>query len=327
MNNGILVISLDLEMMWGCHDWCTVKDYGLTNIQNVRLVITRMIDLFKKYDVHATFASVGLLMCSNEYEALKYRPEIVPHYVNKKLSPYKSGLIEDISSQNRELFYGSDIIDKLKRTNGIEIGTHTFSHYYCWEQGQTIEDFDADLTQSVKIAESKGINLRSIIFPKNNVDTRYLPVVSKHNITCYRGNPKRFFSNPESRIADIVQRISRLLDNYLPLTNNCYSPSELNRLEDPMNIPASRFFRPYYPKLKYFESLKIKRITNEIKNAAKKGLIYHLWWHPHNFGANVDYNLSELEQVLSCFKECSKSMGMKSLNMGELYSIIKNQSL
>lgn len=51
-------------------------------------------------------------------------------------------------------------------------------------------------------------------------------------------------------------------------------------------IPA--ILRPYSAALKSLEPLKLKRITSELDCAAQEGLIYHLWWHPHNFGVNLE---------------------------------------
>ena len=68
--SGYLVISLDFEMMWGCHDWATVDGYGSSNIRNVRQVISRMLQLFDKYNVHAPFATVGLIMCDDKKDAI-----------------------------------------------------------------------------------------------------------------------------------------------------------------------------------------------------------------------------------------------------------------
>ena len=42
---------------------------------------------------------------------------------------------------------------------------------------------------------------------------------------------------------------------------------------------------------------------NEMTMAAKKGEIYHLWWHPHNFGINLYENMNNLKLILEHFKK------------------------
>lgn len=65
-----------------------------------------------------------------------------------------------------------------------------------------------------------------------------------------------------------------------------------------MNLRASRFLRPYSPKLSLLEPLKVARVKAGITHAARAGEVFHLWWHPHNFGADLEENLASLEKVL-----------------------------
>jgi pyruvate-formate lyase len=54
--------------------------------------------------------------------------------------------------------------------------------------------------------------------------------------------------------------------------------------------------------------------------AAKNGEVYHLWWHPHNFGKNQDQNFKNLKEILDHFASLKNEYGMKSLNMNEVAS-------
>jgi hypothetical protein len=55
-----------------------------------------------------------------------------------------------------------------------------------------------------------------------------------------------------------------------------------------------------------------------MKHAAKNGLVYHLWWHPHNFGIHQEQNLHVLKNVLDYFGQLAQEYGMVSRSMGEL---------
>ena len=57
--------------------------------------------------------------------------------------------------------------------------------------------------------------------------------------------------------------------------------------------------------------------------AAIKGEMYHLWWHPHNFGANIDENFYNLEQILKHFNYCRNKYKMQSFTMSELSTLVK----
>ena len=54
-----------------------------------------------------------------------------------------------------------------------------------------------------------------------------------------------------------------------------------------------------------------------MERAAMKNEVYHLWWHPHNFGINLKENLGFLEAVLKHYKVLHKEIGMQSRNMKE----------
>ena len=52
--------------------------------------------------------------------------------------------------------------------------------------------------------------------------------------------------------------------------------------------------------------------------AAKKGRLFHLWWHPHNFGNNIRYNIDFLKKILDYQRVLNKKYDFQSLNMGEI---------
>ena len=59
--------------------------------------------------------------------------------------------------------------------------------------------------------------------------------------------------------------------------------------------------------------------------AAKKGLVYHLWWHPHNFGSNIESNISFLEKILVHYRKLKTEFNFESVNMGRLSKELKNE--
>lgn len=323
INYGSLVISLDFEMMWGCHDWSTPQEYGVTNIKSVRYVIDSMLKMFSMYGVHATFATVGLVFCKNTSDVEHYLPSIKPTYENINLSPYKDDYINQISKENQELYFAPDVIVKLKSNKGIEIGTHTFSHYFCWEPGQSLQQFRADLQAMNSISYDNDIDIKSIVFPKNQVSSDYLKVCSLEGIKCYRGNSSKYFGDSKTKFGSLRNRICRLLDSYINVGGmTTFKYSDIDIEEQPLNIRASRMLRPYSKIFSVFEPLRLNRVQSELKYAALNNEVYHLWWHPHNFGANVNQNLSFLEKILKCYKECSERYGMKSYTMSELMQLL-----
>ena len=143
INDGHLVISLDFELHWGVFDVRTVKSYEV-NLLQVRPVITRLLELADAYDIKLTFSTVGFLFAENKEELKKYLPKNKPTYKNQKLSPYP--LLDSIADTESEdpFHYAKSVVDQIKNNGKHEIGTHTFSHYYCHELGQTVEQFEDD---------------------------------------------------------------------------------------------------------------------------------------------------------------------------------------
>lgn len=318
IDHGSFVISLDFELSWGMIDKSTAEEYGRTHVARVPEVVKSMLALFDKYDVMATFATVGLIMLSDKNEALNLAPSHKPLYKNSILSPYADKFIENIKTENVKLYFAPELIEKLKNNHHIEIGTHTFCHYYCWEDGQTVEQFEQDLLTAIKIAQKNDIKLTSIVFPRNQVSKLYLQTCAKHGIEIYRGNAVKFYEQPKNKIHGYKNRINRLLDTYIKIgKRTTISYKTIDSLENPINVPASRFLAPYSNKLAFFEGLKLNRIKTEIKYAAKQHELYHLWWHPHNFGDNIEKNLENLEEILKYYDKCRKKYGMQSYTMTE----------
>jgi len=322
---GKFVISLDFELMWGVRDKKTVKDYG-ANIIGVHKVIPRLLEIFRKHKIKATFSTIGLLFFKNKEELLTGIPNIQPLYKDQNLSPY-NGHFESMGSDcdNDKYHYAPHLIREIQKYHEQEIGTHTFSHYYCLEQGQTLQAFKADIESAISIANKQNISLTSLVFPRNQFNDDYLKVCLDLGIFCYRGNEHSWLYRAKNGNDEtILRRAFRLIDAYFNLSgHNCYSDEYL-RSKMPIDIPSSRFLRPYSKKLKILEGLRLSRIKSGMTYAAKNKLTYHLWWHPHNFGVNQDENFAFLEKILSHFELLHRKYNFQSHTMTDLANIIKN---
>jgi hypothetical protein len=120
-----------------------------------------------------------------------------------------------------------------------------------------------------------------------------------------------------------LRRALRLLDSYLNLSG--HHTYALTDCQDGAvcNFPASRFLRPYSPRLAALDGLRLQRITRAMTYAARHQQIFHLWWHPHNFGRYLTENMAMLEKIISHFHVLEQQYGMRSLNMGELAALVE----
>lgn len=315
--NGNFVISLDYELMWGVRDKKSKEDYG-SNIVSVNNVINDLLKYFETYNINATFATVGFLFFDNKKQLDEQLPSLKPTYDDKNLSPY-NGYIHSIKNLEQDLLhFASKDIDKIKSCCNHEISTHTFSHYYCLEPGQKLEQFKHDIKSAIKIAKQKGVDIKTIVFPRNQFNEEYRDLLISQGIKAYRGNEKSwFYKERNGQEETLLRRLMRLIDTYINISgNHCY---KINTNRDELtNIPSSRFLRPYNPKLKLLEKFRIRRITQSMTYAAKNGMTYHLWWHPHNFGSYKEENFKFLETILNHYKELNKRYNFKSVSMKEL---------
>ncbi|MFV9551012.1 polysaccharide deacetylase family protein [Algibacter sp. PT7-4] len=325
---GKFVMSLDFELLWGVLDVKNVTNYK-NHILGVKKAIPELLNLFELYNVKATFAIVGFLFASNKQDLLKYLPNKKPNYKNKEYSPYTSKLSALVKENiNNDLYFAEDIINLIQSKPIHEIASHTFSHYYCSEDGQSIEEFKADIEAAIKIAKSKGIKLNSFVFPRNQFNKQYLEVLAELGISSYRGNASLWFDKATTSTTEqdknYTLRLLRLIDSYINLSGHNSFSLNNSKLEYPHNITSSRFLRPYSNTLKFLDGLRLKRIKNSMTYAAKNNQVYHLWWHPHNFGQNLNENLLFLKHILEHFKYLNKKYDYQSVTMNDCSNEIKS---
>jgi len=315
---GALVISLDFELYWGMRDVRGIENYRET-LLGERLVVPALLQLFQEYEIHATWATVGFMFCETRDELLRQAPTKKPLYVNHALSPYPHLSHVGRDEQEDPFHFAPSLIKLIASSPHQEVATHTFSHYYCLEKGQDIESFRADLEAAKKVASKYTLNMESLVFPRNQFNGDYLSACKELGIKAYRGNERSWIYRAKSREDEsLVRRAVRLLDAYVNISgHNCYA---LERLpcEVPVNVPSSRFLRPVSISRRLLEPLRMRRILSDLTHAAKKGLVYHLWWHPHNFGDRMEENLAFLKKILDHHAMLKEVYGMESLHMGDI---------
>jgi peptidoglycan/xylan/chitin deacetylase (PgdA/CDA1 family) len=322
--NGHLILSLDFELFWGVFDARSLDSYK-ENLHNVKTVIPRLLELCDTYDAKLSFATVGMLFAKSKEELLSASPALKPTYNNSNFNVYQ--YISSLGSITPEdpYHYANSLLELIRENGNHEIGSHTYSHYYCNEAGQDKFQFEDDLKANIAIAKKNNIALKSFVFPRNQINKDYLTICKNHGIICYRGIEKHWIYNTHDTktLESPICKIIRLLDSYVNITgNHTYDVSAINTDNSIINLPASKFLRPYSSILRVLEGLKLKRIKNAMTSAAKENKVYHLWWHPHNFGSHIDKNFEGLEQILKQYSALNKSHGFKSVTMQTLASEI-----
>lgn len=316
MNNGSFVISLDFELYWGVRDKRTLADCR-QRMKNVWLAIPEILALFEKYEINATWAVVGFLFFRDAEELIENAPDSRPTYTDKSLCPYS--YVESAGIDEPDLHFALPLIQEIASTKGQEIASHTLSHYYCLESGQTLEQFRSDMVKAFAVAEENGLTLKSLVFPRNQSQPECISIFKELGGLAYRGNELSPLYRASSTSGhNFAKRIGRLLDSYVNVSGSNTYTLDSCKENGFVNIPASRFLRPYSRRLSPFDGLKLKRIKDAMTHASEKNEIFHLWWHPHNFGSDISENIGFLDRVLSHYSLLKERNGMESMTMGEI---------
>ncbi|WP_235921927.1 polysaccharide deacetylase family protein [Flavobacterium phycosphaerae] len=318
MKKGALVISLDFELVWGIFDHIEIKD-KVSYFNNTLEAIPQLLSIFEKNNINVTWATVGMLFNENWDEWHANIPTALPTYDKAILNPYAYGEAHQKSGYDH-FFFAPHLIKEIINTKGQELATHTYSHYYCLESGQTIEQFEADMQQAVKMARQFSVELHSLVFPRNQFNKNYLAVCQNNQIETVRTNPDSWYwdtTKPDT----LFSKLARTGDAYLPLGKKSYATETIQN-EAVIGQQASRFLRPQHSSV-FLNTSRLNRIKKEIVQAAKNGEVYHLWWHPHNFGTDTANALQTLKSIVAVFKQCEEIYGMESLTMHQLSNRIQ----
>jgi len=311
-----LIVSLDFELRWGVRDLPNEIAYR-DHLLAAREAIPATLRMFKEYDIHATWATVGMLFFDSKKELLKQLPEIRPTYDNPGLSPYDD--LDSIGADEKSdpLHFGRSLVAQICATPGQEIASHTFCHYYCLEPGQTTEQFRVDLEKSISVSRAmSGESPRSIVFPRNHCSAAHIEVCEQLGVDVYRGTESHwaYHAKTGAGFNTLPRRLTRLADSFLPITGSQSIMAETKAGQGKVcNVPSSRFLRPRYQGI--MEHIRTRRITSAMRSAITSGDGFHLWWHPHNFGDDIAGNLESLEQVLKAF--CS----LRDAGIGASYTM------
>lgn len=310
-------MSLDFELAWGVLDTLGAEGAYRANLLGARDAVPRTLDLFEEFGVAATWATVGFLFAESRDELLAYAPERRPRYTDRRLDTYTERL--GAGEKDAPLHFAPSLISEIASRPRQEIASHTFSHYYCLEPGQTFDEFAADLDAARRIAAARGHEVTSLVFPRNQYRADYMPALTRSGFTAYRGPEPNWLNRPRPGASgSSLVRAVRLTDVYLDLTGPSAVPwTDVAQPDGLANVRSSRFLRPRAANA-FLERLRWQRVAAAMTAAATRGALFHLWWHPHNFGADVAGNLEALRKHLELFVRLRDEHGFGTYTMAEV---------
>ena len=260
-------------------------EIGLKERENV----PTLLDLFDKYQIPATWATVGHLFlneCSRNEQGIAH-PEIPrPAYFENPNWLFNAGdwydydpgtnVVEDPS------WYAPDLIKQIISANaGHEIGCHTFSHLdFTYKNCSKIMAV-AELKTCRTLANNKGISLRSFVFPGGTFGN--YESLKEKGFICYRKPMKNHIDLPYK-------------DSYGLIA----IPSSLGLDKDPYG---------------WSKDFHLKIIRKFLEKTMKYKLVCHFWFHPSMNNWYLDNVMPEIVKMVGEFRDKGK---LRVLTMGAL---------
>ena len=235
---GIFTISLDFELHWGVFDKRD-RQARLENYRNTRNLIQKLLEIFESSDIGVTWATVGSLFLKNYGSWKENIPVSLPHYRQEKYDPYKYLDRNGIAPTEELAHFAPDLVKIIPDYKGQELASHTYSHYYCLEVGQTPESFRADLQKAQEVSRQlTGMELTSLVFPRNQYNNEYLKICYECGFNAIRSNPDVWYwtgiGNDDTTLA---RKVFRTGDTFVGLGSKSYPLSKI-RHEKGMPVEA-----------------------------------------------------------------------------------------
>ncbi len=288
---GTFTISIDVELLFATtkYDQPIQPSYP-PSIKPEREIVERILELFSKYDIPATWAIVGDLLSSES----DWKGEYAKNY-------------------DDPLKYGRDITEWLKNTSPKqEIGSHSFGHISYNEASIDREVISTDIANVKKVHNAAGLPFETFIFPYNMVG--YRDLLAKNGVSVYRGVSRRWYHSIPCRFIHRLLNLSSFLTAITPRTVTAMIDET-----GIVNIPDSMllFSRQGYRSLVSSKKL-IKIGLAGLNRAVERREIFHLWFHPSNFLYKTDEQFYVLEAILKHAQHLKENGQLEILTMSEI---------
>ncbi|MCG8649128.1 MAG: hypothetical protein MI861_04810, partial [Pirellulales bacterium] len=164
------------------------------------------------------------------------------------------------------------------------IASHGFSHMLVSE-GCSAASFGSELRASKVVASERGIDLRSFVYPKNQVG--HVELLRQHGFVAYRG--------PRGH-APVAQRagggVRRQADRVLLGAGSAVYPVNEHGL---WNFPATALFPTDGQRGRVM--LQDWQLRRRMDQAVEHRGLFHLWFHPHNLRSDPVRSLRRLDRL------------------------------
>jgi peptidoglycan/xylan/chitin deacetylase (PgdA/CDA1 family) len=278
------IVSLDCEGKWGMADALKPYHHRFLVDRALAEVYDRLVALFARYDLPATFAYVMAFTLTpeqrREFAALSDRGESGD-------DPWLRHFWADQEAGRTQGWFQPHALDAVKEDGRHEIACHSFCHRPMGEESLSPELAATELAAAARVASMKSADPRTFIFPRNEVG--HLPLLRDAGYIGYR---ERL-----SRGAGAAARLLRLTEEFNIWPRR--QPAAPPRDDGMVAIPPGYFLNwRFGSRRRVPRAVTIARWKSLLDRTARHGGVAHLWLHPHNLVTGPETALS-LEAVLA----------------------------
>ena len=180
--HGAMTISIDVEPAWAHRP---IPRRIIDGLPLERAIVNRLVDLFARYDIRATWAIVGrwLLDTTGCQDA-----GLLPAVENAPKRPGSEEGDADRHDYDAAPLRGAEIVERLRRvTPPQEIASHSFCHIHYDERRTDRAAVRADIAEAKRVHELSRLPFQSFIFSDNVMGFR--PLLAEAGILAPRPIP------------------------------------------------------------------------------------------------------------------------------------------
>lgn len=292
MDRGTFIVSIDVELSWGTFDYGGHRRYE-NHFRNVRAVVGRLLTLFRRYEISATWAVVGHLFLDSCKPVNGRKHPEMPRPTHRWFQEDWYFYDPCTTLEEDPLWYGKDIVERIRSAEPAqEIGSHSFSHVIFSDPGCSPELADAEFARCRELGRDSQINVTSFVFPRN--ETGHLSLLRKNGFTAFRGKDESWFYDLRN---PLLQKAGHFLDDLLALTPRCVEPTE--PIPGLLNVPGSMLYRALDGVRGMIPvRCRVRKGRRGLDRAAREKKIFHLWFHTFNLGYRTEEMVGGLEKIL-----------------------------
>ena len=309
LERGACVLSIDTELAWGeAHR--RDGSGGRHHFGAEREAVDRMLALFARYDIAATWAVVGhLFLDACHDDGRGPHPELVtPDYA--WLDDGWLAVDPATSLAEDPYWYGRDIVDAILACPVRQVvGSHSFTHVIVDDPACTPEVFDSELVAAAAVAVERRVALRSFVYPRNQI--AQVARLGEHGFRCYRGGRP---APPFAGRPGWQRRALGLIDKVRPLAGSAVLPAGDGGV---WNVPQTYLFAPSAGSRVPVE-LWARRPVARLRQAARHRSLFHLWFHPYNVTAAPERAFAALDRICAAAARLRDAGDLDIVTMGDL---------